>query len=166
MFACTNQKNDSSLSIIKDSLNCRTILTKYDDGAVESTGIICNSLKEGSWSEYYPDGDIRWKGNYLNNVRQYDTKILNIKDCKLYLDKEVVYLEKNKQYNVRVDTKGSIHPDDIYYVATHCDISTSLDKNYDIQITPTKNSDIIMQLYFKKNNMNFMICGKRFSVLK
>ncbi len=45
-----------------------SITEYYENGNVKTTGRVQDSSKVGVWKEYFSNGDLRWEGDYLNNI--------------------------------------------------------------------------------------------------
>jgi antitoxin component YwqK of YwqJK toxin-antitoxin module len=42
----------------------------YYDGNIESKGNFLNGIKHGFWEEFFSNGKLAWKGNYKNGLKE------------------------------------------------------------------------------------------------
>jgi antitoxin component YwqK of YwqJK toxin-antitoxin module len=47
----------------------------WDNGNIKNKGNYINGTKEGYWEHYYNNGNLHYKGNYINTIRQGDWEI-------------------------------------------------------------------------------------------
>ncbi len=128
---------------------CDSIYTEYQyykNGNLKSKGNYINAVKQGLWEEWYPNKEIKWEGKYVDGYRE-----INIFQQKPNIifesDPEPELLNIGMDYKIQIHIKG-LHPEDLVVACTNGIVKLAKDSEYnEFILHPKKRGDLKLKVY-------------------
>lgn len=140
-------KEQRSLNARKDTLNYY-VVQYYRNGQKKSEGRIVNGNRDGYWEEWYGDGDVKWRGDYLDGVREHRI-LTDIKSSIMFSDNVLI---KGKETYLRIVVEG-IHPEDFISACSNGVFRRLWDNdNFNYVIIPEKPGNIRFYFFLSGDN--------------